>query len=342
MIDFTVVGELTSSINDKDSLTLCNVQNVYVGVDLTFSSLHLGHMFTFSCAYSLAKKRNVRLVIILGDYTTLVGGDHSNRKVVRVNLSEFEVYENMIGIARQLFKMFPSARLMLNSSWLSKLSLRQVMRLTGQVNVRELLRRSTFKNLIPLTLNQLIYPTLQGYDFWYLSKCHSVNTQVGGKDQLHNILSGMNLMDENSYAFTSPLLEGSDGVKLSKSDLTQFFPWVSRELCGDRNFQFLTSKLISPSMSSKLGVSRESVIKFFCELRGGTYLHKGNHVIEFAGRDLITFLIYILGAKNRGNAKSNLLSGGLKVNQVIPDTRYILKKFDKVTNVKGNRRFLIV
>ena len=75
-----------------------------------------------------------------------------------------------------------------------------------------------------------------------------MNVQVGGRDQLHNILSGMNLIVGESYAFTCPLLEGDDGVKLSKSNLIEFFPWVSRELCDDRNFQFLTNKLISSSL----------------------------------------------------------------------------------------------
>lgn len=115
MIDFTVVGELTSSDTGASS-DFKNLGNVYVGVDLTYSSLHLGHMFTFSCANSLVRKHGVRLIIILGDYTTLIGGDHSNRKTARVTLSNLEVYNNMIGIARQLYLMFPEARLVLNSS----------------------------------------------------------------------------------------------------------------------------------------------------------------------------------------------------------------------------------
>lgn len=339
MIDFTVVGELTSS---NASLDYKNLRNVYVGVDLTYSSLHLGHMFTFSCANSLVKKHGVRLIIILGDYTTLIGGDHSNRKTARVTLSNLEVYNNMISIARQLRLMFPEARLTLNSSWLSKLNLRQLTSLMSKVNVREMLRRSTFKDLIPLTLNQLMYPSLQGYDFQHLNRSDSVNVQVGGRDQLHNILSGMNLIEGESYAFTCPLLEGDDGVKLSKSNLIEFFPWVSRELCDDRNFQFLTNKLISSSLSNQLKVKRDDLVKFFCELRGGTYLSKGNNVISFVGKDLTTFLIHVLGAKNKGNAKSSLLNGKFRVNEEVSKPGYVLKKFDKISNVKGNREFLII
>lgn len=113
MIDFATVGRFFSN---SGKVVTPKVNNVYVGVDLTFSSLHLGHILAFSCAYSLAKKHGKSLVVVLGDYTTLVGGDHSGRTTTRLQFSVREVYRHLVSLAKQLSYMFPEATLVVNSS----------------------------------------------------------------------------------------------------------------------------------------------------------------------------------------------------------------------------------
>ena len=195
---------------------------VKLGFDPTAPDLHLGH------AVVLRKLRDFqdaghRIIIILGDFTASIG-DPTGRNKMRPPLSREEIDANSTTYISQLGLVVDTERLEIrrNSDWLSKLDLREVIRLISKVTVAQIMQRDDFKKRfksdLPIHVHELLYPILQGYD----SVIVNADIELGGTDQLFNNLMGRTLQEafgmRGQAVITSPLLVGLDGAeKMSKT-----------------------------------------------------------------------------------------------------------------------------
>jgi len=195
---------------------------IKLGVDPTAPDLHLGH------AVPLRKLRQFQdcghtVVLIIGDFTALIG-DPSGRSVTRPPLTPEEVAANAETYIEQAFKILDPEKTELrhNSEWLSPLGFADLLKITSKFTVARIIERDDFdkrlKEQKPISLHELLYPMAQAYD----SVAIEADVELGGTDQLFNLLAGRELMEksgmEPQIALTMPLLVGTDGVqKMSKS-----------------------------------------------------------------------------------------------------------------------------
>lgn len=196
--------------------------NIKLGVDPTSPDLHLGH------AVPLRKMRQFqdlghKVTLIIGNGTALIG-DPSGRDSTRPPLTEEQVEANAATYVEQALKILDPERTQIvhNGEWLKPLDLGSMLGLMSKFNVARILEREDFHNRytngMPIALHEFIYPVLQAYD----SVIIKADLEMGGNDQIFNLLAGRDLMEksgmEPQVALTMPLLVGLDGVKkMSKS-----------------------------------------------------------------------------------------------------------------------------
>jgi tyrosyl-tRNA synthetase len=203
-------------------LTAGRSLRVKLGIDPTASDIHLGF------AVVLRKLRQFQelghtAVLILGDFTAQVG-DPSGRSATRPQVSTAEVDSHAATYLEQVRGILLDEPLEVrrNSEWLAGMGIDDVLRLTGRTTLARTLERNDFaeryRGGIPITLTELLYPLLQGWD----SVMVQADVELGGTDQLFNVLVGRDLQgqdgQEPQVVLTTPLLEGTDGLqKMSKS-----------------------------------------------------------------------------------------------------------------------------
>ena len=196
--------------------------NIKLGVDPTSPDLHLGH------AVPLRKMRQFqdlghRVTLIIGNGTALIG-DPSGRDSTRPPLTEEQVEANAKTYVEQAMKVLDPERTTIvhNGEWLKPLDLNKMLGLMSKFNVARILEREDFHKRYEdgrsIALHEFIYPVLQAYD----SVVIEADLEMGGNDQIFNLLAGRDLMEkegmEPQVALTVPLLVGLDGVKkMSKS-----------------------------------------------------------------------------------------------------------------------------
>lgn len=195
---------------------------VKYGADPSAPDIHLGH------AVGLRKLREFQdcghtVVFIIGDFTGMIG-DPSGKSKTRKPLTHKEVKENAKSYQEQVFKILDKDKteLRFNGEWFSPMTFDEVIRLSAQVTVAQMLQRDDFSKRYaanqPISLVEFLYPLVQGYD----SVMVEADVELGGTDQLFNLLLGRELQkvagQEPQVVMTLPLLEGLDGVqKMSKS-----------------------------------------------------------------------------------------------------------------------------
>ena len=190
---------------------------VKAGFDPTAPDLHLGHVVL------LKKLRQFQdlgheVYVVIGDFTATIG-DPTGRNETRPPLSKEQVLENAKTYAEQAFKVLdPSkTKLVYNSRWLEKLGARDIVNLTAKYTVARMLEREDFakrfKEGIPIYIHEFLYPLFQAYD----SVALEADVELGGTDQLFNLLIGRDIQREYGQkpqvAVTMPLLVGLDGVR---------------------------------------------------------------------------------------------------------------------------------
>lgn len=195
---------------------------VKLGVDPTAPDIHLGH------AVGLRKLRQFQelghhIVLIIGDFTAMIG-DPSGRSSTRPPLTHEEVMANAKTFTEQAFLVLEREKteVVHNGAWFGKMSFTEVIRLNARVTLNQMMQREDFKNRFgqghEIRLHEIQYPVMQGWD----SVVVRADVEIGGSDQLFNILVGRDLQKEEGQepqvVMTLPLLEGLDGVKkMSKS-----------------------------------------------------------------------------------------------------------------------------
>lgn len=194
---------------------------LYFGVDPTGSDLHIGH------AVALWKLRDFQelgheVILLIGDFTARIG-DPSGRDTTRRPLTSKEVKENFKNYKKQASKIlnFSKVKVVYNSKWLSKLTFEDILKLSGSFTVQQMIQREMFQRRLnsdlPISLQEFMYPLMQGYD----SVALNVDLEIGGNDQMFNMLAGRTLQkiynNRDKNIITLKLLLGTDGQKMSKS-----------------------------------------------------------------------------------------------------------------------------
>ncbi|GAB4532660.1 MAG: tyrosine--tRNA ligase [Anaerolineales bacterium] len=196
---------------------------VYCGYDPTATDLHLGHTITMQKLRQFQDFGH-QVTFLIGDYTALVG-DPSDKNKARPLLSYEKIRENAKTFAEQAFRVLDCEKTIVryNSEWLSKLTLVDLIRLGQNFTVQQFLTRENFAKRmeegLPIFLHETFYPLLQGYDAVMLE----ADVQVGGSDQLFNIIVAGRKLQETLgqkplIGVLVDILPGTDGVlRMSKS-----------------------------------------------------------------------------------------------------------------------------
>lgn len=196
---------------------------VYCGYDPTKADLHLGHTITMRKLRQF-QDLGADVTFLIGDYTSLVG-DPSDKDGLRPILTSEQVAENGQTYAEQAFRVLDKSKTTIrhNSEWLSKLELKDLIDLGSNFTVQQFMARENFRNRLDrgdaVFIHELYYPIMQGFDAYMLK----ADVQIGGSDQLFNIVSGgrkimQALGAKPNIAIILQILPGTDGeVKMSKS-----------------------------------------------------------------------------------------------------------------------------
>jgi tyrosyl-tRNA synthetase len=214
-VDVLPEGEL------ERKLALGRPLRVKLGIDVTAPDVTLGHAVPLQRMRAFQDAGHLG-VLIVGDYTTRIG-DPSGRSAERPILDPEEIDRNAKTYFEQASKIVDPERteVRFNSEWLGELDFAGVLRLTRTVTVARLLEREDFKNRFaanaPISVSELLYPLMQAYD----SVAIRADVELGGTDQLYNLLAGREVMEqydvEPQVVLTVPLLVSWDGSRMSSS-----------------------------------------------------------------------------------------------------------------------------
>jgi tyrosyl-tRNA synthetase len=195
---------------------------IKAGFDPTAPDLHLGHTVLIQKLKHFQDLGH-QVLFLIGDFTGMIG-DPTGKSETRKPLTQEDVARNAETCKAQIFKILDPAKtqVVFNSTWLNTLTAYDFVRLASQCTVARMLERDDFKkrfdNQLPISIHEFLYPLVQGYD----SVALAADVELGGTDQLFNLLMGRELQRSAGQApqvvMTMPLLEGLDGVnKMSKS-----------------------------------------------------------------------------------------------------------------------------
>jgi tyrosyl-tRNA synthetase len=191
------------------------------GFDPTHPNLHLGHAVPLRKLRTLAEWGH-EIVIIVGDWTTQIG-DPTDKDESRPTMSHEKIMKNAETYLEQFHLIVPRerSRVVFQSEWFGKFGLKDVIDLASKFTAQQMLQREEFRKRLekktPIPIKDLLYPLLQAYD----SVAIESDVEVGGTDQLFNILAGRELQEQLGQPpqnlLINHLLEGLDGEKMSKS-----------------------------------------------------------------------------------------------------------------------------
>ncbi|MCW1930032.1 MAG: tyrosine--tRNA ligase [Candidatus Kerfeldbacteria bacterium] len=201
-----------------------NRMRIYLGVDPTGPSIHVGHAVILRSLRTLQEWGH-EIILLIGDFTARIG-DPTGRDAARVTLTHEEILKNAETYKEQAGKILDfsgsnPARIDFNANWLAKLTFVDVIKLASQFTVQRMMERDMFEKRWnegkPIYVHEFLYPLMQGYD----SVAMDVDVECGGTDQTFNMLAGRTLQDAINHhekvVLTFELLEGLDGRKMSKS-----------------------------------------------------------------------------------------------------------------------------
>jgi tyrosyl-tRNA synthetase len=222
------VSELTRNAVDvlpegglEQKLALGRPLRVKLGIDVTSPDVHVGRAIPLQRMRAFQDEGHTG-VLIVGDYTTRIG-DPSGRSSERPILSDEEIDRNARTYLEQAMVILDPDRteVRYNGEWLAKLTYAEVVKLARTITVARMLERDDFAKRYsagePISISELLYPLMQAYD----SVAIEADVELGGTDQLYNLLAGREVMQsyglEPQVALTTPLLLSWDGEKMSSS-----------------------------------------------------------------------------------------------------------------------------
>ncbi len=194
---------------------------VKFGIDPTGKKIHIGRASTIQRLRDFQELGHV-VVLIIGDFTALIG-DSSDKEDRRELVTETQIHANLEHYKEQIGKILDldKVEFRYNSEWLSLLNFKDILNLSSNFTVSQMIERENFseryKNNKPIGLHEFLYPLMQGYD----SVAIKADVELGGSDQLFNLLSGREIQGifkmKKQNIVTKKLLSGTDGRKMSTS-----------------------------------------------------------------------------------------------------------------------------
>lgn len=194
---------------------------LYLGIDPTNSKLHLGHTITLRKLQEFADLGH-EAILVIGTGTVLAG-DPSLRESARERISLKEIRNNIKTWREQAGKVvdFSKVKIEYNGDWLLKLGLEDIIDISSNISAIKLFQREMFQRRIKkgdtVWAHEILYPLLQGYDSVFLD----VDLEIGGTDQLFNMLIGRELQQKmrkkEKFVLTCPMIVGIDGKPMSKT-----------------------------------------------------------------------------------------------------------------------------
>lgn len=347
---------------------------LYQGFDPSAPSLHLGN-FVGLMKLRQFQKLGHKVIFLVGDFSGMIG-DPTDKTATRKKLTRGEVLENSKKWKEQASLLLDfdgknPAEIVFNSSWLDKLNFKEIIELTSKVTVQQLLERDMFQKRIkdkaPIYVHEFLYPIITGYD----SIALKVDLEIGGNDQMFNIMVGRTLekavIDKEKFALTTKLLVDKDGNKVGKttgnalfldSKPQDFYSGImsfpdevillSFELLTEEPLEGLAEKIKENPMREKKRLAYEIVKLLWGKEKAK--ISQENFEKTFQKRDpeyqeeinsgnIVTSLEKILGSKSE--VKRLIKQGGIDVNGTkISDSNLKLEKGDKIN--LGKRKFLKV
>lgn len=198
---------------------------LYLGIDPTGPTLHLGHFIPIKKMAEFQKAGH-QIIILFGDFTATIG-DPSDKESTRQPLTRKQVLQNHKDYKKQIstilsFKGKNKAKIKYNSKWLRKLSFEKIISLASNMTVQQMIERDMFKKRIedgkPIFMHEFFYPLMQAFD----SVAMNVDGEIGGTDQTFNMLCGRDLMKtlsgKEKFVITTRLLEDNHGQKMGKTE----------------------------------------------------------------------------------------------------------------------------
>lgn len=207
----------------KDLMTKRRIK-LYQGFDPSAPSLHLGNLVGLMKLRQFQKLGH-EVIFLVGDFTGMIG-DPTDKLATRKKLTRKEVLENAKVWREQASKVLDfegenAAKIMFNSEWSDEISFKDLIEIASNMTVKQLIERDMFQERIktgaPIYLHEFLYPIAQGYD----SVAMDVDLEIGGNDQLFNMLAGRTLMkaikNKEKYVLTTKLLVDKEGKKVGKT-----------------------------------------------------------------------------------------------------------------------------
>jgi len=200
------------------------ILRVYLGIDPTGPTLHIGHAIALKKLAQLQQLGH-KIILLMGDFTARIG-DPTDKSATRKTLTSEEITENLKNYKQQASKIISfdgenPAEIVFNNDWLGEMKFKDVLELCSKTTVQQLLERDMFQNRLkeekPIYTHEMLYPLMQGYD----SVALMVDGEIGGNDQLFNMLIGRDLLKEHGkdkFVMTVKLLADQTGKKMGKSE----------------------------------------------------------------------------------------------------------------------------
>lgn len=215
------VAKILPSKDRLEKLIAGKKIRLYQGFDPTFKDLHLGHTIGFRKLMDFARAGHE--VIFLFGTGTVLAGDPSERDTGRKLITQEEIDANIKTWKEQVSKIvdFDLIKIRQNGDWLTKLTLKDIIKIGSHISATQLFKRESFTRRIAkgdvVWYHETMYPLLQGYD----SVVMDVDLEIGGTDQEFNMLVGRELQKKmngrEKFVLTTPMINGTDGKKMSKT-----------------------------------------------------------------------------------------------------------------------------
>lgn len=214
--------EIFSKENFEEKIKSKKKLKIKFGADPSRPDLHIGHSVPLRILKQFQDMGH-EVIFVIGDFTAMIG-DPSGKSKTRPALTFEQTRKSAQTYLEQAMKILKKdkTKIVFNSKWLSKMNFEDVIKLTSKYTVARIMERDDFKNRfennLPLSMHELLYPLMQGYD----SVALNADIEIGGTDQTFNLLVGRELQkdygQEAQVVMTFPLLVGLDGKeKMSKS-----------------------------------------------------------------------------------------------------------------------------
>lgn len=367
--------DLDKKLNSGKKLT------IKLGADPSRPDLHIGHSVVLRVLKAFQDMGH-EVVFVIGDFTGMIG-DPSGKNKTRPALTFEQTRKSAETYLEQATKILDKdkTRTAFNSEWLSKLNFEDVIKLCSKYTVARIMERDDFKNRfengLPLSMHELLYPLMQGYD----SVALDADIEIGGTDQTFNLLVGRELQrdynQDPQIVMTFPLLVGLDGKeKMSKSldnyiglnddpfdkvvksmkipddVLRQYFE-LATDLSSDRideimngdirdaHFEFAKELL---KMYDDVSMFDELKQKYLDVANGGIRDNIEAVNVEYKQINVCELLIKVGFAKSKGEAKRMILGNGVKIDsKLVNDVTEIidLSEGEKVIQF-GKNKFIKV